>query len=457
MRDFNISQIEEIIKELNQLIQEQDATEFNIRDSGLSLRTFLYVFTISICFMKRVTLEGLSIKCQELQYGLSLSKQALHQSLNKGAKALQMLLASAIVTTMLHKTYNPSTAAVFEQFDAVLITDATILSLPDKLAEYHKGLGGKNAKSAMKIQATYDVKSKTFRKISQRDSARENDAKYMKELIKEIKPNELSITDLGYYGIANFMEIAKKGAYFISKIKSNTIIYKDEDKPMNIVRELKRKDFIDKMVIIKGDNGKKSMEVRLCGIKLPSDVYTQRIRKANKKAKSSGKTLSKEEIERLKWILIVTNVSSEMLDYKAVCEIYRIRWQIELIFKSWKSHFSIDEMNNVGKDYWDCLLYGKLIVITMLTALYSQIYHLIFQTTRREISFLRFMKNIRENLDVILDYMTFQISGEQMVLFLERVIRASLLEKRRRKTSEQAIADFDLPGDTVDILSDFAA
>ena len=37
----------------------------------------------------------------------------------------------------------------------------------------------------------------------------------------------------------------------------------------------------------------------------------------------------------------------------------------KLIFKSWKSYFDIDKMHNVGKDYLECIIYGKLIVISL--------------------------------------------------------------------------------------------
>jgi len=456
MNKIRITQTEEIVKSLRSLIETMNADEFNERDTGLSLLTFIYVFTITICTMKHVTLEGLAIKCQELQYGLSLSKQALHKRLAKGKKELEKLLAFTVLMTMMYKVEKPNTAVVLKQFAAVLITDATIITLPDKLAIYHQGLGGTNADSAMKIQATYDLIGKTFRKISQRNSSKENDTAYMDELIENINANELSITDLGYFGVRHFKKIDEKGAYFISKIKSNTILYNVENgKSIRIVDELKDKDDTDQMVMIKGDNGKISMKVRLCGIKLPSKVYAERIRKARKE--NAGKTLSKEKRERLKWILIITNVPEDMLSFDAVCEIYRLRWTIELIFKSWKSYFSIDKMNNIGKDYWDCLLYGRLIIITMLTALHSQFHYSLLETSERGISFLRFMKNMRDNLDTIMNYFIYQKSDEDISITINRVIFASLIEKRRRKTTEQTIAVYDLPCDCIKLISDLAA
>ena len=426
--------------------------EFNKRDVGLKLITFLQVFTITICSIKKVTLESLAFECEELQHGLTITKQALQKRLYEGKKSLELLLAATIITVMTYKIDEPTTVTVLNQFSAVLITDATTISLPEKLEEYHKGLGGTNAKSAMKIQATYDIKTKCFRKISLRDNATESDCSYMDELIKDIKPNELYINDLGYYSVAHFIKIDEKGAYFISKIKSNTILYAENGSKISIARKHKRSNYIDEIVTIKGSN-KKSMKVRLCGIKLPPKVYDERIRKARKASKSG---LTKEKIERLKWILIVTNVSEDMLDNQAVCEIYRIRWTIELIFKTWKSHFSIDKMNNIGKDYWDCLILGRLIVITMLTALHSKLHFLVLQTSGRGVSFLRFMKHMSDSLDKVMDLFTYKISDEEMIITINRVIRFSLIEKRKRKTTEETIAGFDMPSDCINLISDLA-
>ena len=350
MHKMNINQFEEIVNTLKKIIYNQNASEFNKRDCGMKQSTFMIIFTMIASRLKNVTLEGLALRSQGIQYGLRLTKQALLNRLGVGKKALQILLANVILETTRYKMDSPNVAKVLNQFRAVYITDATTISLPDKLTKYHKGLGGTNAISAIKIQATYEIKSKTFKKICNRENATENDNKYMKELLDEIEAGDLSITDLDYYSVGNFAAIDAKGAYFLSKIKMNTILYTLEDKPINMEKllaknlrkvTLGKSDLcyveqiaaIDQMVQIKGEKGQ-TMKVRLCGIKVTEKVYAERIRKANQKAKATGGTLTQKEKEQLKWILIITNIPKRMLDYDAVCEIYRIRWQIELIFKS---------------------------------------------------------------------------------------------------------------------------
>ena len=442
MNKTSIPNQTEVFKRLKELIIGQPTDDFNKRQKGLKLWTFLTVFTISIVSMGKVTLEELANKCIAIQRDLiGYTKQALSSRLEAGSKELKKLLA-ATVTAVTMRNLKPDAPVVLEQFARALITDATTLSLPDKLESVHKGLGGSNANSAIKIQTTYDIKTKDFSNIAIIVDATESDSSYVDKLVEATRPNDLHIMDLGYYGVDGFIKIDEKGAYFISKTKPRSNIYDLEGKKLDLVDLLKSKAEIDKDVKIRSKSGV-FMKVRLVGKKLPEEVYSKKIREARKKAK--GRTLSAEELTRLKWILIITNVERAKLSIDAICELYRMRWQIELIFKAWKSHFKLDEMNNVGKDYLHCLIYGKLVVITVMTALYSTVFYEVKRLTGRFLSYLRFMKNIRAELNLVVDFISKNLPGWTLVDIIFRVVRSSLNDKRLRKITEQVIDSLDLP------------
>lgn len=437
---------------LESLIKAQPTSEFNKRDTGLKLRTFLITFTLYLSLLGKITLEEMANRCCAVQGGgLSLTKQALSARLEAGSKELKALLTATINSATESKPEKQITPIILGRFESVNITDATTITLPEKLKDKHKGCGGDGSKAALKIQATYEVKSKDFRMIEIIDNATENDHTYVSRLVEEAKTNELFIFDLGYYGVDGFLKISAKGAYFISKIKTNVNIYDTEGKKMDLYALLCSGDKIDVMIMIRGGNGE-TMTVRLTGVRLPEKVYSERLRKANKEARKSGKTLSKQDKERLKWILIITNVESDILSFDAICELYRIRWQIELIFKSWKSYFKLGEMNNVGKNYLDCLILGKLIVITSMTNLYSSLYHLVLCSMGRRLSFLRFMKNIRSELDNIASIIIQGLDESLFIALINRVVRSSLLDKRRRHTTEETLAALDLPEEVLRML-----
>ena len=54
---------------------------------------------------------------------------------------------------------------------------------------------------------------------------------------------------------------------------------------------------------------------------------------------------------------------------EAIGTIYRLRWQMELTFKHWKSLFQIDVLKGTRPERIRCLIYGRLIVILVVQRL----------------------------------------------------------------------------------------
>ena len=59
----------------------------------------------------------------------------------------------------------------------------------------------------------------------------------------------------------------------------------------------------------------------------------------------------------------MTNATQEQLPAALIRAIYGIRWQIELIFKIWKSIFELDIVRPMSIHRFECMLYGRLILI----------------------------------------------------------------------------------------------
>ena len=63
--------------------------------------------------------------------------------------------------------------------------------------------------------------------------------------------------------------------------------------------------------------------------------------------------------------LFITIVGKKMLLPDQVYSLYRIRWQIELIFKTWKSVLKIDQVRKMKADRFKCYLLSKMLWILM--------------------------------------------------------------------------------------------
>jgi hypothetical protein len=107
------------------------------------------------------------------------------------------------------------------------------------------------------------------------------------------------------------------------------------------------------------------MRVRLVAFRAPARVANERRRKARAHLQNRCQ-LSKAYLELQNWTIFLTNVPSEVLSARQVMELYGQRWQIEIIFKGWKSHFHLEAVSSsTTAALLEVAIYGKLLFITL--------------------------------------------------------------------------------------------
>ena len=82
----------------------------------------------------------------------------------------------------------------------------------------------------------------------------------------------------------------------------------------------------------------------------------------------------------------ITNTSLEEIPTNYVHSLYSLRWQIEILFKTWKSFFEIDECKNIKKERLECHLYGQLIGILLCSSTMFQMRQLLLERKKQELS-----------------------------------------------------------------------
>ncbi|MDQ2997915.1 MAG: transposase, partial [Chloroflexota bacterium] len=91
----------------------------------------------------------------------------------------------------------------------------------------------------------------------------------------------------------------------------------------------------DANVIIGGHT---TIHARLVVRRVPQEVADQRRRRVHAEAKADGRPAAKAALALADWNVAITNVPRSMLSLPEALVLLRIRWQIELLFKLWKSH-----------------------------------------------------------------------------------------------------------------------
>ncbi len=102
---------------------------------------------------------------------------------------------------------------------------------------------------------------------------------------------------------------------------------------------------------------------RLLAARVPQEVAEQRRRRLREEASRRQKPVSQRALALADWTILVTNVPPGLLSLREALTLLRLRWQIELLFKLWKSHGQIDEWRSAKPWRILCEVYAKLLAM----------------------------------------------------------------------------------------------
>src|SRR5205814_8491805 len=76
------------------------------------------------------------------------------------------------------------------------------------------------------------------------------------------------------------------------------------------------------------------------------DVVARRLASLEKDAKHLGRAVSAWQREMCHWTVLFSNIPGDWLNAEQLWILYRLRWQIELLFKRFKSEGGLAQSNS---------------------------------------------------------------------------------------------------------------
>lgn len=369
-----------------------------------------------------------------VSYNIEITRQGLDLRFDDTAVCYVKSLLEQVIVNQIAQPAEPRFLSAFSR---VRIKDGTRFDLPQRLKQYFPGYGGKNTSDAAAcVQYEFDLKSGRLLDLDV-TSAKRTDYQDAREKVDEIEKGDLVIRDLGYFSMPVLKSIAEKGAFYLSRLKTKMSVFDENSRQVNFT-ELYCQMVEDKRqrVQIKALIGEKErMPVRMCIELVPQQVYEKRIRAIEKENKSKGSQTSEEFRIRARFNILITNVKEEDLPVENMYKLYKTRWQIELVFKTWKSTLGIDKLQPMKYQRFLCLLYAKFILFLVNSQMAGMINRKLYEKEKKHLSQDKAMKTLHEHFSLTREVL--KTRGSNLTTYVDKMHRLLAknhwLDKRKKK------------------------
>lgn len=179
------------------------------------------------------------------------------------------------------------------------------------------------------------------------------------------RQGDLVLADRGLCNPVGIGALVRQGAHVIVRVNTGSLPLSSlQGAPLDLpaqLQTLRTPGTIGEWLVKTGDP-KAPFVGRLCALRKSEDQARRAQRKIRRKAQQGGPQPKAETLIFAQYILVFTTLSEADLSAAEVLEWYRLRWQIELVFKRLKTLLRVGHLPKYDDQSSKAWLYGKLLV-----------------------------------------------------------------------------------------------
>lgn len=276
----------------------------------------------------------------------------------RAADFLQALLERAVQTVV---ETDPVAIPLLQRFGHVQIQDSTTIVLPDALRAVWAGCGGSSTlhtQAALKLQERLDLVTGRLEGPELLDGRTNDKASALHKT--PLPAGTLWIADLGFFALGHLATLEQQDCWWLMRVQATVTVTRADGQPGTLQDLLPHAvgETVDVAVRL---GREQPLPCRLLAVRVPQAVAHQRRMKLLQEAREKGAPVPEARLALVDWTIYVTNVPADKLTVAEALVLARVRWQIELLHKLWKSVGEIDTWRS-GRP-WRILgeVYAKLL------------------------------------------------------------------------------------------------
>lgn len=252
----------------------------------------------------------------------------------------------------------PAAIELLKRFTGMWLEDSTVIRLPACFADRWPACGGLagTCEAALKLYVGLDLASG---RLLGPPCAAGRQSDHDSQLADALPAGAVRIADLGFLDFDRLDQLDRRGVFWVTRIQCHTALYNREGERLDMTRLLRGgAPSLDRPVSL---GTKNRIDCRLIVQRVPAQVVRKRRQRLKKEAARRGRVVSSRQLAWCRWTVVVTNLQPPQLSIHEALMLLNMRWQIELLFKRWKSLGQVDESRSANP--WRTLIemYAKLL------------------------------------------------------------------------------------------------
>lgn len=272
--------------------------------------------------------------------GQTISAQGFEQRFSSSAVAFLRAMAEEATSQVFEATV---LSPILEQFKGVYLTDSTRLE---------------ETAYPLKIAARLELQRGSLQ-LSLEDLDTHDNVIGVCDGI--LPTGALHIGDLGFFDLERFRDWAETGVEWISRYKRGTHLYTPDGDGFDLVSRLSGRSKSLSQRVHVGQKHRLPMYLR--AQRVSESVYQQRLKRLRRTASRKQCPLTPVQQLFARWTLYLTSVADLTFDQLHI--LYRARWQIECLFKRWKSLGQLDHSLSADPQRRACELLAKFLAVLL--------------------------------------------------------------------------------------------
>lgn len=333
-----------------------------------------FEFIVSLVFGQlSASRQTLSSQAQTL--GEPVTRQAIDQRFNSRAvEFLKGSFAHVLAQTLDWSVTHPQAERLQANFKALYLLDSTAFDCPDTLEDLFPSCGGAGSTANVKVLLRYELIAGRLEPLQVLAGKRSDQGQAL-QTAELLQAGELQLQDKGFYDSKAWNAVQQRGAYLLMPLPHSVTLWLaaapgEAEEALDLAQALEAspQNQLDWSGLHLGIKSRRAGPVRLAAFRLSPESAARRRQGLREALRTQGRTASAKALELAGWLLLITNAPAEKLPSAMISYLYRVRWQVELIFRQAKTVLRLDQTESQNPYRIQVEIWARLICAVLLFA-----------------------------------------------------------------------------------------